>query len=48
VGVLRYDVTADGQRFLVATPTDEAVSAPVTVVLNWFGELRRLAPAGTD
>jgi Tol biopolymer transport system component len=44
VGVLRYDVTADGQRFLVATPTDEAVSAPVTVVLNWFGELRRRVP----
>ena len=44
VGVGRYDVTADGQRFLVATPTDEAVSAPVTVVLNWFGEVRRRVP----
>ncbi len=48
VGVLRYDVTADGQRFLVATPTDEAVSAPVTVVLNWHEELRRRVPTGKN
>jgi Tol biopolymer transport system component len=39
--VLRYDVTSDGERFLVATPTDDTVSAPVTVVLNWFAELDR-------
>ena len=41
VGVVRYDVTADGQRFLVATPTDESVSAPVTVVFNWIEEINR-------
>jgi serine/threonine-protein kinase len=43
VGVLRYDVTADGQRFLVAVPTDEARGAPLTVVLNWPEQLNRTA-----
>ena len=43
-GVLRYDVTSDGQRFLVSVPTDEATSAPATVVLNWFEELKRRVP----
>ncbi|MBI4474810.1 MAG: serine/threonine-protein kinase, partial [Acidobacteria bacterium] len=41
VGVLRYDVSSDGQRFLVSTPIDEATSAPATVVLNWFAALSR-------
>lgn len=30
-----YAVTADGQRFLIATPTSETLVFPVTVVLNW-------------
>jgi serine/threonine protein kinase/Tol biopolymer transport system component len=30
-----WDVTADGQRFLINTPAATAVSEPVTVVLNW-------------
>ncbi|AMY09390.1 hypothetical protein LuPra_02605 [Luteitalea pratensis] len=31
-----YDVTPDGQRFLMATPPDDAGPArPITVVLNW-------------
>lgn len=34
-GVLRYDASADGQRFLVSTPTDQTTYAPATVVLNW-------------
>jgi hypothetical protein len=25
----------DGQRFLVVTPLESAVSTPLTVVLNW-------------
>ena len=40
-----FDVAADGQRFLVIQETEDF--APVTklnVVLNWFGELRRLVP----
>jgi Tol biopolymer transport system component len=36
-----YCVTADGQRFLFATPTAESTVAPLTVVLNWAAELRR-------
>ena len=43
-GVLRYDTTSDGQRFLVAVPTEETISAPATVVLNWFEELKRRLP----
>jgi serine/threonine protein kinase/Tol biopolymer transport system component len=36
-----YAVTADGRRFLFATPTAESSVAPITVVLNWAVELRR-------
>ncbi len=47
-----FDVTADGQRFLVLVPagTDEtggtAPSTRLNVVLNWFEELNRLVPTG--
>ena len=34
-----YDVTADGQRFLVNSRTD-AQPLPITVVLNWTSQLR--------
>jgi eukaryotic-like serine/threonine-protein kinase len=40
-----YDVSPDGSRFLMvrfSAPT--AAPAPLVVVLNWFEELRRLAP----
>ena len=37
----RYDATADGQRFLVITPVEEATTAPITVVLNWTAGLKR-------
>jgi len=30
-----YDVTADGQRFLIDTALDVAVAPPITVVMNW-------------
>jgi serine/threonine protein kinase len=35
-----YDVTADGQRFLVSTSV-EAASSPLNVVLNWFSSVKR-------
>ena len=35
----QYDVTPDGQRFLVNTP--EIVTSPATVVLNWPALLKR-------
>jgi len=37
---LRFDVSADGQRLLALTVAEEAVSAPVTVVVNWTALLR--------
>jgi hypothetical protein len=36
----------DGQRFLVATSTDDtATIAPLTVIMNWAGAGRYLQPA---
>jgi hypothetical protein len=48
VGGQSYDVTADGQRFLLLEPI-ERESAPVThlnVVLNWFEELKQKTGPG--
>jgi Tol biopolymer transport system component len=44
-----YDVSRDGQRFLMLKPTEQAEAAPtqINVVLNWTEELKRLVPAGT-
>ncbi len=41
-----YDLSRDGQRFLFAKPAGSTEDSPVdlVVVLNWFEELRRLAP----
>ena len=41
-----YDVTPDGQRFVVLLPEDTtgAASTQLVIVLNWFDELRRLVP----
>ena len=36
-----YSVTADGQRFLVMSTTEDMISSPITVVLNWTTELKR-------
>ena len=36
-----YDVTADGQRFVML---QNITAARVNIVLNWFEELRRLVP----
>jgi serine/threonine protein kinase len=36
-----YDVTTDGQRFLVATPGGEEISSPITLVVNWNAELKK-------
>ena len=37
----QYDVTADGQRFLVNTSVEQKVSSPITVVLNWTAGLKK-------
>ncbi|HYT31056.1 MAG TPA: hypothetical protein VEO37_00560, partial [Thermoanaerobaculia bacterium] len=39
--VIPYTVSADGQRFLFNTPTEEAFSSPITVVVNWTAELKK-------
>jgi Tol biopolymer transport system component len=36
-----YDVSADGQQFLVGTVVDDAQSTPVTLVLNWRAGLKK-------
>ena len=43
-----YDVSPDGQRFLMLKPTERAETAPtqINVVLNWFEELKQKVPAG--
>jgi Tol biopolymer transport system component len=43
---LAYDVTADGNRFLLVVPEDNPAAQPTVVVLNWFQELRARARAG--
>jgi eukaryotic-like serine/threonine-protein kinase len=44
----QYDVSADGQRFLMLAPTtgtDASLARPrIIVVENWFEELKRLVP----
>jgi serine/threonine protein kinase/Tol biopolymer transport system component len=42
-----YDVSPDGQRFLMLKPSEQEASAPtqINVVLNWFEELKRRVPA---
>jgi serine/threonine protein kinase len=45
VSGLSYDVTPDGQRFLVLKPQyDDSQVRKLHVVTNWFEELKRLAP----
>jgi eukaryotic-like serine/threonine-protein kinase len=43
-----YDVSPDGQRFLMLKPIEQAQAAPtqIDIVLNWTEELKRLVPAG--
>ena len=43
-----YDVSPDGQRFLMLKPIEQARAAPtqINVVLNWFEELKQKVPAG--
>ncbi len=50
MGARQYDVSPDGQRFLVMEdiePSEQAPTPRVDVVLvdNWFEELKRLVPA---
>jgi eukaryotic-like serine/threonine-protein kinase len=39
--VFSYDVSGDGQRFLIATKMDEANAAPLAITLNWASEMEK-------
>jgi eukaryotic-like serine/threonine-protein kinase len=39
-----YDVTPDGQRFLLVTPVERPGTAPITVITNWTDELKERLP----
>ncbi len=39
-----YDVTPDGQRFVMVQAQQGAAQAQINVVQNWFEELKRLVP----
>jgi eukaryotic-like serine/threonine-protein kinase len=42
-----YDVSPDGQRFLMVKQTEPSTSVTqINVVLNWFEELKQKVPAG--
>jgi len=36
-----YDVTTDGQRFLINTAVEQKASSPITLVLNWTADLKK-------
>ena len=36
-----YDVTADGQKFLVNTRVETSNVAPLSVILNWSSEVEK-------
>jgi Tol biopolymer transport system component len=48
IPITNYDVSPDGQRFLMIKPTEQAQAAPtqINVVLNWFEELKQKVPTG--
>ncbi|HET9216018.1 MAG TPA: hypothetical protein VFR18_03515 [Terriglobia bacterium] len=41
VGILFWDVTPDGERFLFAVPVGQSAAAPYTVVQSWQTLLKR-------
>jgi len=45
-----YDVSLDGQRFLMLKPVEQAQAAPtqIDVVLNWFEDLKQKVPTGKN
>ena len=39
-----YDISPDGQRFLMIKKDEQMAAGQINVVLNWFEELKRLVP----
>jgi Tol biopolymer transport system component len=48
IPIANYDVSPDGQRFLMLKPSESVGTAPtqINVVLNWFEELKQKVPVG--
>jgi serine/threonine-protein kinase len=42
--VVNYDISPDGQRFLMIKEANDVGQGQINVVLNWFEELKRLVP----
>jgi tetrahydromethanopterin S-methyltransferase subunit D len=40
----QYAVASDGRRFLMNVAVEAAAAPPITIVLNWTEELKRLIP----
>jgi hypothetical protein len=36
-----YDVSRDGQRFLINTQVKQAESSPMSIILNWPAKLNK-------
>jgi hypothetical protein len=45
-GYANYDVSADGQRFLMIRSEEEPAPTRIHVVLNWAEELKAKVPSG--
>ncbi len=43
-----YDITPDGDRFIMIKPDEESEPTQINVVLNWGEELKRLVPTKKD
>ena len=41
-----YDVSLDGQRFLMVQASEQQSAPQLNVVVNWFEELKQKVPAG--
>jgi hypothetical protein len=37
----RYDVSADGQRFLINARVENVTPTPITIVVNWTAGLKQ-------
>ena len=40
-----FDVSRDGSRFLMLKPQRLPAATPLSVIVNWFDDLRRRVPA---
>ena len=40
-GFIKYDVSADGQRFLAVMPNEQPAPEPLTLVQNWTAGLKK-------